>query len=128
MIISENDREHYEQFVLSHPQGNLWQSWKWGNFQESLGRKVFRVVSEGEIKASAQIIKHTLPFGKSYFYIPRGPLWAEEEKLEQLWEEVALLARKEKAVFTKVDPFIEAPLPKKWLIKNGLYLLTEFNQ
>lgn len=67
---------------------NLLQSWEWGEFQKSLGRKVWwfkvhglntqengRVNGEtGKLLATALVIKYNLPFGKNYLYCPRGPL------------------------------------------------------
>src|SRR3989344_2387071 len=54
----------------------LLQSWEWGDFQASLGRQVFKVavVNGDDILALALIIKQPLKLGRSYFYIPRGPV------------------------------------------------------
>ena len=46
------------------------QSNEWAEFQKSLGREVLEYDKEG---ISVQIIKHDLPFGKNYLYIPHGP-------------------------------------------------------
>ncbi len=46
------------------------QTKEWADFQRSLGREVFEYEKNG---VSAKIIKHDLPLGKNYLYIPHGP-------------------------------------------------------
>jgi hypothetical protein len=43
---------------------------EWLDFQESIGHKVWRF-DNGKIIAN--IIRHDLPFGKNYLYVPHGP-------------------------------------------------------
>ncbi len=69
------------------------QSIEWMEFQRSLGREVFDV--EG-----AKVIKHKLPFGKSYLYIPYGP----EVVSYQFSGELQRLAKQENAIFIKAEP------------------------
>ena len=42
----------------------------WLDFQKSIGRKTWRF-DNGKIRAN--IIRHDIPFGKNYLYIPHGP-------------------------------------------------------
>lgn len=65
----------------------------WMEFQKSLGRKVFDV--EG-----AKVIKHDLPFGRSYLYIPYGP----DAVSFQFAGEVRRIAEQEQAIFIKAEP------------------------
>ena len=51
--------------------GGFLQAWQWGEFQRALGREVLNVRENGGM---AQMIRMNLPFGKSYWYAPRGPL------------------------------------------------------
>ena len=51
---------------------NFLQSWEWGNFQKALGRDVLRF--SWDEKIFVQAIKINLPFGKLYWYVPRGPV------------------------------------------------------
>src|SRR3989338_6992538 len=48
--------------------GSFFQSWQWGEFQKALGREVKRIEGVG------QFVRMPLPFGKYYWYCPRGPL------------------------------------------------------
>ena len=74
--IQENQKEQWDKFIASNPSGSFLQSWSWGKFQESLGKKVWRlsIIENNEISLAALIIKQDLPFGWSYLYCPKGPL------------------------------------------------------
>jgi lipid II:glycine glycyltransferase (peptidoglycan interpeptide bridge formation enzyme) len=52
--------------------GDFLQSWEWGEFQRKAGSEVVRV--QAETGAMAQLLRRALPFGKRYWYCPRGPL------------------------------------------------------
>ncbi len=73
----------------------LLQSFLWAQVQEAAGRRVFYI-------ENCLIIKYTLPFGKSWLYSPR-PIIKNEEKLNELAREAAQIARKEKAMFWKIE-------------------------
>jgi len=104
-------QERWEAFVtLQAPDGGLLQSWRWGEFQKSLGHKIFRLAlldGTGELKAAALLIKHELPFEYNYLYSPRGPVVSsvtELEDLRQLLAEIKVIAQEEKSFMIKVDP------------------------
>lgn len=84
------------------------QSKLWLEFQKSLGREVFEYDKDG-IKAG--IIKLPLWFGKSYFYIPYGPvmdfnamLGGEKNPVWNWLHWLKDLAKKEQAIFIKAEP------------------------
>ncbi|MFA5854264.1 MAG: peptidoglycan bridge formation glycyltransferase FemA/FemB family protein [Patescibacteria group bacterium] len=59
--------------------GDFLQSWEWGTFQEKAGAEIARWRGEN---ALALLVKRSLPFSRSYWYSPRGPLGAQAiEKL-----------------------------------------------
>jgi len=65
-----------DNFVAGQPNSQILQSFAWGEFQKSVGRRVWRfgVLENNDLLASAQIIGHPLKLKKSYLYCPRGPL------------------------------------------------------
>src|SRR3989344_754269 len=69
------------------------QSDTWADFQKSLGRKVFDVLG-------AKVIRHDLPLGKNYLYIPYGP----ELVSHQFAGELRQLAKQEGSIFIKAEP------------------------
>lgn len=102
----------WDKFIIDN-NGSFLQSYNWGEFQKKTGRKVWRIEREG---LEAQIIKHALPFNKSYLYIPRGPVLKGEisqdeqrDRLNYLLEEVLKIAKNERSVFCKIEPEIDYP-------------------
>ena len=65
------------------------QSKEWAEFQKALGRKVWEVDGNN-------VIKHNMPFGKSYLYSPR----CRGDFLNKIKE----IAKKENAIFFKAEP------------------------
>lgn len=72
------------------------QSPEWERFQKILGRKTWRA-------AGNLVIEHKLPYGFTYLYSPRPG-----EINEGFLSEVADIAAKEKNIFLKIDPDMEA--------------------
>ena len=109
------NRASWEEFVTANAaDGGFLQSWDWGEFQQSYGRKIWRLAltDRSEILAAALIIRQPLPGGWSYFYLPRGPVLTANGKrqtaksgiLNYLIAEIKELAKKEKAIFVRMDP------------------------
>ncbi len=70
------------------------QSKHWEKFQQSLGRKTWRI-------NGLLIIEHKLPFKKSYLYSPRcGGDFLSEQFLQQIKN----IAKKENSIFLKLEP------------------------
>ncbi|MBI3255488.1 MAG: peptidoglycan bridge formation glycyltransferase FemA/FemB family protein [Candidatus Andersenbacteria bacterium] len=76
------------------------QTWAWGDFQQSLGWKIWRYIGEegGVIKEVALVIKHELPHGLCWLYVPM-PFSLSQEMEHQLME----LAHKESAILVRAD-------------------------
>ncbi|MBI5732188.1 MAG: peptidoglycan bridge formation glycyltransferase FemA/FemB family protein [Candidatus Magasanikbacteria bacterium] len=69
------NRQTWNDFLTPQAHAEFLQSWEWGEFQKSFGRRVWRV---GFFKGSAQvgaaqILEHYLGLGMGYLYCPRGP-------------------------------------------------------
>jgi peptidoglycan pentaglycine glycine transferase (the first glycine) len=88
------------------------QSKEWLDFQKSLGRKIWQV---GEIN----IIKYNLPFGKSYLYSPRlrPSDFGGQARFGGFLAEIKKIAKKENAIFFKIEPEEEIDLGKFGFIK-----------
>ena len=71
------NRSHWNHVVAEHAPrfGAFLQSWEWGAFQRSLGRRIERLLDEGsEGIFLAQAIEMPLPLGQRYWFVPKGPL------------------------------------------------------
>jgi len=99
----------------------------YADWQRSLGRKVKRfTVKDGvETVAYFQMIKYPLLLGKSYFYVPYGPILKnnDESLLIFLKQEIKKISQAEKAVFTRLDftPVITNEILNKVFTKSPLY-------
>ncbi len=76
----------------------------WGEFQESLGWKVFRIGVEegGELIAFTQVFERQLPLGLKSLQISRGPL-GDPAAFELILEEVEKLGKQRGVVFARFD-------------------------
>ncbi len=99
----------------------------YGDWQKNLGRTVrrFLVSNKGEVVAYFQIIKYPLLFGKSYFYIPYGPVVKDfsEDFFNNLKKELILIAKMENVVFIRLDftPPVSSEILSKFFTKAPLY-------
>lgn len=87
--------------------GSFLQSWEWGDFQSSQGREVKRYMKDSML---VQAFKHKLPFKKSYYYIPHGPLGNFSEK--GLIEILGDLGQDSNTIFLKAEPLELFDLPR----------------
>jgi peptidoglycan pentaglycine glycine transferase (the first glycine) len=93
------DKKHWNNLVKDQGPtfGGFLQSWEWGEFQRSLGRKVERISENGLV---AQAVQMPLPFGQYYWYTPKGPLGSVAEQ-----EMVAILRdHLSGAMFLRLEP------------------------
>ncbi|GAH31259.1 unnamed protein product [marine sediment metagenome] len=83
------------------------QSQEWAEFQKSLGRKIWQV-------GGITIIKHNLPFGKSYLYAPRcGGNFLSDSFLKKIRK----FSKEESAIFFRIE--LQEKINKKVLSKFG---------
>ena len=91
----------------------------YGNWQRSLGREVKRFVIsvDNQNIAYFQLIKYPLLLGKSYFYIPYGPVVKDfsSDFLNYLKQELKKITKSENAVFIRLD--FTPLIPNKTLLK-----------
>ncbi|MCK4967595.1 MAG: peptidoglycan bridge formation glycyltransferase FemA/FemB family protein, partial [Candidatus Aenigmarchaeota archaeon] len=114
-----NDLSKWNQAVIDSTKlSQFLQSWEWGNFQQKLERKVWRLAvvttKTEQIVLLALIIKHNLSLGKSYLYCPRGPLWLiNDKKIDQqkklriyslFIEQIKKISQQEKSIFLRNEP------------------------
>ena len=101
----------WNRFIIEN-NGSFLQSFEWGEFQKKFGEKIWRIeIKNGqEILLRAQIIQRRIKF-KTYFYIPYGPVLREDiparikqEIFNLFFNEISKLARKENAIFLRIEP------------------------
>ena len=132
-VMEIDNQDLWNAFVCEHSSPSVFlQSWEWGAFQESLGKKVWKlgVVDHGSdrsrpvttevVKATALVVKQPLPLGRSWLWVVRGPILKSEtrnSKLETgkvyslLLEKIKEIGREEKSVWCRVEPGPLGPPP-----------------
>ena len=83
--------------------GKFLQSWAWGELQIALGRKIYRFADDGMM---ALVVELPLPFGKKYWFCPKGPSKNVECRMSnvELIDELNKAAKKAGAVFLRIEP------------------------
>ncbi|MCX6742805.1 MAG: peptidoglycan bridge formation glycyltransferase FemA/FemB family protein [Candidatus Parcubacteria bacterium] len=97
MFSEVTNKELWDKQIGSQKMSQFLQSWAWGEFQQRLGRQIWRLDLAGDF---ILVIKMNLPLGKNYLYIPRTNCNLEEPKIKFLKE----LANNEKSIFIKIEP------------------------
>ncbi|MEK7524402.1 MAG: peptidoglycan bridge formation glycyltransferase FemA/FemB family protein [Patescibacteria group bacterium] len=101
-----------DKFVKCHPAGSFFQSLAFGEFQAQIPyrgkfwpvlaqNQESRIKSHENLMAGALIIKVKLPLNFCWLWIPYGPLGGFHK---EIFEELARIAQKEKALFVRVEP------------------------
>jgi len=99
----------------------------YGDWQKNLGRTVrrFLFLSDNNIIAYFQLVKYPLLLGKSYLYIPYGPVTknTSEDFFVNLKLELKQIAKTENAVFVRLDftPFVSNNILSKFFTKAPFY-------
>ena len=100
----------WENFLLTHAPKSLFQSWAWGDVQERLGVRVWRLgfYENDVLVAIAQIMKVAARRG-TFLHVRHGPVFKEQKR--EYWKEVLAhivdFGKQEMAWFIRIGPLIE---------------------
>lgn len=116
-------KNEWDGFVSSSPQGHLRQSFEWGEVRAADGWEPIRLAIEKDARifAGISVLKREIPYtGQSIFYAPRGPVfdYCNGELFDFLIKEVTMLANEHKAIFMRIDPDVINDNEK---VRNYLY-------
>ena len=105
-------KEEFKKFADKHPQITFHQTEEWANLKKVNGWDSYYVglKDKNKIVAGALLLSKTLPIiKKKMFYSPRGFLidYNDKELLKKFTEELKVFAKQEKAIFIKIDPYVE---------------------
>ncbi len=111
MIIEEDRREEWNEFVARCPHGDLLQCWEWGELKQRTGWQPLPVAAteDGRIVAACLMLKRSLPLiGGCLLYAPRGPIldFSDEAVWAKLLKEIRQVATAHRAMALKIDPAI----------------------
>ena len=108
-----HDGGEWNRLLLSFPRPHILQSFEWGEIKRAIGWTPRRLLleEEGQARVAALLLRRETPFlGAPVLYVPKGPLLAEDRPacLETALAMLEKEARRERAIFIKVDPDIAA--------------------
>jgi len=109
------DPKTWDGFLKESPSGSFLQSFAWGEFQQSLGRKIFRLQAKDQrdtVWAQALVIEMLLPLKQKLLYSPLPLVFNPKAKvLEQqsLWQLILEEIRKlnQNHLLFRIDPLEE---------------------
>ena len=121
----------WNQFLAQQKLSSFLQSWEWGEFQESLGRKIWRlgvINDKNNLFGVALVVRYDISFKKikkNYLYIPRGPIIDNSEpKVDNLLvDKIKAIAEEQNSLFVRFDPG-----SKLEILKNKRAKPTKFVQ
>lgn len=124
-IVEVQDNNRWDEFLRNRRYPEFLQSSQWLDFQGLWAKNIHRLGvedSNGQLVAVAGLILNTTPLGKNYFYCPRGPVLDrnfrnKERCVEKLMERIEELARREKAMFLRLESNFFLPPNLKWPLK-----------
>lgn len=104
---------------------NVFQSKIWAQFQVSLDRKTWRIQTK---EFTGLVVKYPLFLGKSYLYVPRGPLTSSPIGLQtfnNFVEAIKELTKKENAAFVRIEPPTEEKINITQIKKAAFLKVTK---
>lgn len=110
-FVTNLKEEEYNDFVINHPKSHFLQSYEWGEVSRHRGLIPYYVglKENNKLIATALLLKKQLPFGYSYFYIPRGYTIDYNDKfiLQTFTNYIVQFTKKYKSLYFKIDPDIK---------------------
>ncbi len=120
---------NWDALIQALPEPHILQTEEWGKVKAQFGWRPIQVVwmrektgyrmvryepsltMEGQVVAAVQVLQRSIPIAGfaarlSVMYAPKGPLldWEDASLQEQVLKDIHLLAKKEGAIFIKIDP------------------------
>ncbi|MDP4007553.1 MAG: peptidoglycan bridge formation glycyltransferase FemA/FemB family protein [bacterium] len=103
-------KDVWERFLSGQNSKTFLHSWSWGEFQEALGNKIWRLgIFTGSELMSVALVTRVRARRGVFLLVPHGPVGTilKELVLQALLEELKTLAEKEGASFIRVNPIWE---------------------
>ncbi len=106
------DRDIWNTALLSLPCPHVLQSYEWGEFKARYNWRPRRLLFEegGQVRAAASLLQRKFPhLPLSVMYVPKGPAldYADGELLNRVLATLEEVARRQRAIFVKIDPDVE---------------------
>ena len=120
----------WDNALLSIPYAHVLQAWAWGEIKARHGWSAQRIIfSENDsVCAAAQILRRPLPhtpFG--VLYVPKGPAldFENTELFARVLAELENIARKQRAIFIKIDPDVRVTQNAAQILKQRAWRVSD---
>lgn len=113
------EKNEYEQFVSSHNQHSLLQSYNWSLIKNNWEHKYIGIYENKTLVATALILIKLLPLKQKFAYIPKGPIfdYNNQELTTFMFKQLKKLAKLEKWIFIRIMP----NLTKQYTYQNETF-------
>lgn len=103
---TDADPAEIKNFVVHSDQNTLFQCPEWIDIKNNWGHMLTSVTEDGKIVASALVLIHKMPLGKTLFYVPRGPVmdYHNPELVAFMLDHLKAEAKKHHAIALRFDP------------------------
>ena len=95
--------------MAASPFGDILQTLEWGPVKRPEWTPLpVALETDDGFDATALVLKRALPGGRSFFYLPRGPVldWQREDIVDSMMLRLRELAKTHRAAFIKIDPCV----------------------
>ncbi len=114
-LIPLSQKKIFDDFVASHPKGHFLQTSSWGAVKKTTGwvPRLLLLEEDGAPVGGIMLLKRRIPIpllNRCIYYAPRGPVVDihDFEKCQALFAGVQRMAKKDGAIFLKIDPDVPA--------------------
>jgi peptidoglycan pentaglycine glycine transferase (the first glycine) len=118
------DRAQWHSALLALPSPHVLQSWDWGEVKRRHNWTPERLLwqDDGRPVAAAQVLRRPIPRTPwSAAYAPKGPIldYTDRDLVVQALADLEAHARRQRAIFVKVDPDTNLPEAEQVLVARG---------
>ena len=119
--LADDDKNAWEEFILSRNEANFLQSWSWGEFHQTLGKVIERsgFYEKSKLVGIMQSIVEPAKRGR-YLTVPGGPIidWQNKSVVNVFLNQIKKIAKENNCVFVRVRPQLKSDDFSKKLFKN----------
>lgn len=110
-VVNVKERE-WTTFVSNNKKSHFLQSYEWGELSKIRKLTPYYVGlknNNDDLVATSLLLQKHLPFGYSYFYIPRGYVldYTDYDLIKEFTEKINKFTKSRKSIFFKIDPDIK---------------------
>ncbi len=103
------DPAYWNTTLTTLPYRHILQTWEWGQFKQRWGWSPRYFIDEehGAVNAAALVLRRTFsPLKLNILYVPKGPAldYADSALVDRVLRELVQVARRDRALFIKIDP------------------------